>query len=555
MITCELTGNLGNHLFELWSLAGIAEEHGLPYCFPDHEIFNYTQKLWEPKKQSEIDISPFRILPEKEYTFHEWLIDDKDHYILHGYRQSEKYWTGDKNKEKVLREMFYFKEEFIEHCRFKIGESELSWTKPTICISIRRGDFVGNPVYFQLPITYYIGALLTHFPDFRENYNLLFLSDDIEYCRVHFECLPNAYFATGCNAIEQLCLGSLCDHHIISNSTFSWWCAYLADNDEGKVIRPLYNFGDDYRKTHPEHDYWPDRNNWIVFDHIDYKIPLPDTTFMIPVFYDHPDRKQNLDLTVCMLQRDFRLDKSQIIIMENNGVKFTYHEKWCRYVRSSHKWFHRTKMLNDMAIISETSVIINWDADVFIAPMQIREAVRIIKNDDAHFVYPYDGRFARVIRKDGLESSWYKSLCKYLDVGIFRNITHFGKKGKQMAHSSVGGAIVMNKEKFIESGMENEYMISYAPEDCERWDRWHALGYNVHRVKGKLYHMDHFCGTTSSSKNPYFAANHLELDKIRAMHPDMLRKYVATWQWAVATWQWAQVANKNILQDAKDGIV
>lgn len=547
MITCELTGNLGNHLFEMWSLLGMAIDYKHGVQMPNHDIFNYVQG--ERLNQSHTSNVPDISLPEKEYKYHDcWPINDPHgNYILQGYRQSEKYW---KHCEKDLREMFQFKADFKYNCADKINHVNRDTLKnvlfgdekQTICISIRRGDFVGNPVYYQLPITYYIGALLTHFPDYQEKYNLLFLSDDIEYCKVHFECLPNAYFAEGCTAIEQLCLGSMCDHHIISNSTFSWWCAYLAN--AGKVIRPLYNFGDEYRKTHPENDYWPDRENWVVFEHEDYKIPLDDVTFMIPVYYDHPDRKQNLDLTVCMLQRDFRLQRHQIIVMENEQIKFEYHSKWAQYERTRHKYFHRTKMLNDMAKMSETRIIVNWDADVFIAPMQILSAVEFIKSGIANFVYPYDGRFARVVRKDGLHSNWYKSLCKHLDVGIFRGLTHFGKKGKDMAHSSVGGAVVMSKEAFIQSGMENEHMVSYAPEDCERWDRWHMLGYRVFRIIGKLYHMDHFCGANSSGKNPYFENNHAELDKIRAMDARQLQHYVYTWPWA-----------KNILQDAKDVIV
>lgn len=536
MITCELTGNLGNHLFEMWSLAGLGLKHNHGFAFPKHEIFNHVNGTVLVDTTAVKDT----VLPEKEYKYHEWPINDADgNYVLQGYRQSEKYW---KHCEHMLREMFKFRNDFIAQCFEKTILPKGYERKPIICISIRRGDFVGNPVYYQLPITYYIGALLTHFPDFQENYNLLFLSDDIEYCKVHFECLPNAYFADGCNSIEQLCLGSMCDYHIISNSTFSWWCAYLAD--AGKVIRPLYNFGEEYRKTHPETDYWPDRENWIVFNHESYKIPLADVTFIIPVYYDHPDRKQNLDLTVCMLQHDFRLLRNQIIVMENQQIKFEYHSKWSQYERSTHKYFHRTKMLNDMARMSQTEVIINWDADVFVAPMQIFESVRLIKSEGADFVYPYDGRFARVVRKDGHASNWYKSLCKHLDVGIFRGLTHFGKKGKDMAFSSVGGAIAMSKTAFIHSGMENEYMVSYAPEDCERWDRWHMLGYNVQRVKGKLYHMDHFCGATSSSKNPYFISNHQELDKIRLMNKEQLRAYVSTWSWI-----------KNILSKVKDTIV
>lgn len=534
MLSIDLKGNLGNHLFQLWSLAGMAVKYGHTAVFPQHPIYSRL-KNGMCKITSNSDMLNYEmgdITKEKEFTHHTWPFASGKDYMIDGYLQSEKYWSGIENN---LRSTFEFKSEFIKDCFAKLHYFNRdryieTWEqRKTLCISIRRGDFVGNKTYYQLPITYYIGALFKEFPNWRD-YNLLFLSDDIEYCRVHFECLDNAYFAEGLDAYEQLCVGSMCDDFIISNSTFSWWCAYLANR--GKVVRPLYNFGDDYRKLNPEHDFWPARDNWVVFDNTDYKIPLPDVTFMIPVYYDHPDRKENLSLSVCMLQRDFDLQKEQVIVMENDSYKLNAHEQWARYVHTKHRWFHRTKMLNDMAKMAETSIVVNWDADVFIAPMQIWGACEQIRQGVLDFAYPYDGRFARVVRKDGLESNWYKSLCKHLDVGIFRNITHFGKKGKEMASTSVGGAVIMNRQAFIDSGMENENMISYAPEDCERWDRWHMLEYRVARIKGKLYHMDHFCGATSSSKNPLFDANHAELNKIRAMSKEELREYISSWTWA-----------------------
>jgi len=504
MLTCKFTGNLGNKLFELWSLVGIARRHQQQVVFPESEIYQ-DLKGWFPI--GEVVGSEQK---EQAFTYHEWKVKSGDH-ILTGYRQTEKYWG---EVESELRAMFEFKDQFKGICREKLPGL---FDKAVICISIRRGDFVNNPVYFQIPTLYYISALLKYFPDY-EDYNLLFLSDDISYCRVHFECLPNAFFADACNAMEQLCLGSMADHHIISNSTFSWWCAYLANAD--KVIRPEFNFGVEYRQAHPEHDYWPNRPNWIV--HKPEKINLLDTTFMIPVFHDHQDRKQNLNLTVCMLQRDF---DTNITIMEQGSDAFGYMQQWCRFMKFDSQYFHRTRMLNQMALSTGTPYVVNWDADVFIPPMQIIRSIQLLRKGK-DFVYPYDGRFARVLRRP-----WFRNLETFLDTGIFGDITHFGKGGKPMAVSSVGGAVCMRRDAFIESGMENEKMISYAPEDCERWDRWHQLGYQVERVKGKLFHMDHWIGPDSCSKNKFFKANHDELDKIREMDKDKLRKYVDTWPW------------------------
>jgi 2-polyprenyl-3-methyl-5-hydroxy-6-metoxy-1,4-benzoquinol methylase len=74
-------------------------------------------------------------------------------------------------------------------------------------------------------------------------------------------------------------------------------------------------------------------------------------------------------------------------------------------------------------------------------------------------------------------------------------------------------------------------MISYGPEDVDRWERFNRLGFNCKRIKGQLYHIEHWRGPDSCNKNPYFKSNHDELEKMRAMTNDELRLYVDTWEW------------------------
>jgi SAM-dependent methyltransferase len=90
---------------------------------------------------------------------------------------------------------------------------------------------------------------------------------------------------------------------------------------------------------------------------------------------------------------------------------------------------------------------------------------------------------------------------------------------------------MFNKDAFIDGGMENEYMISFGPEDCERNDRFKRLKYDVRRVPGTLFHLDHYVGMNSSPANPQFRANHAELEKIRNMTDPELRNYVDHWEW------------------------
>lgn len=522
MFTTLFTGNLGNKLFQLWSLYGIAKDQNTGVFYPPSDIYQYFDgdfpviEMGGPTtNEPTFTYTPISEVPG--YT------SEQDH-ILKGYFQSERYWLP---VEKELRKMYTFKKGYVKDVKERIdqvnGKKGL-FKKEVICISIRRGDFVNNKTYYQLPPMYYIGALIEHFPNFETQYNLLILSDDVEYCRVHFGCLSNVWFCEHLIAMDQLCLGSLSQYHIISNSTFSWWCAYLAKSK--KVIRPEYNFGEAYRMKNPEVDYWPQTKGWEIFYHEGYRLPLNDTTFMIPVSFDHPDRKANLSLSVCMLQRDFN---THIIVMENNGHQFQNFAQWCRYETVRNPYFHRTRMLNQMAVMADTPYIVNWDADVIVPPLQVWLAIEALRKKQADFAYPYDGRFVRVLRRP-----YFNIISQMLDSGIFRDQTQYDNgmvKGKPMATTSVGGAVAMNRAKFIQSGMENEHMVSYAPEDAERWDRWHMLAYKVMRVPGKLFHLDHWCGADSCSLNPFFNKNHKELDKIRAMDRMQLAGYVDLWEW------------------------
>jgi hypothetical protein len=163
--------------------------------------------------------------------------------------------------------MFKLKEEYVAWILVKYQHV---FTKPTIAISVRRGDYVGNKHYHLLPIRYYLGALLKHFPDFRDNYNLLIFSDDIEYCKIHFGCLKNAYYAQG-DAIEQHTLGRLCDNYILANSTFSYWLAKLNPNPAKKVIVPKYLFAGKLLEKESDVNFWTNEvqtEGWIEFDHL-----------------------------------------------------------------------------------------------------------------------------------------------------------------------------------------------------------------------------------------------------------------------------------------------
>lgn len=487
-------GRLGNQLFQVASTLGLAEKYGAQAAFPFWQYEGYFEPTLPHGQMST------NVVRERYFHHHDWeLTGDSD---LQGYMQSEKYFGSVKLKMNA---------EFVEKVRK--GYTDLFRTE-TVCIQVRRGDYVGNPNYYQIPIEFYITALIEHFPHWREM-GILVISDDIEYCKVHFGSLPNVWFGPGTD-IEEMALASLCDNFIISNSSFGWWCAWLGEKPTSKIVHcGRLHAGRLAGKS--ETDYYPER--WTSHKRDEYKIDLSDMTFTIPVYHDHVDRKRNLDLILCLLQKSF---KASFMICEQGGRSFQYTSQWVKYSQLDSEYFHRTKMLNKMAAEAETKYIANWDCDVIVPPLQVYLAVEMLEAG-ADVVYPYHGGFARMPR-----NPWFSEIEKFLDIGIVKNT---GFKGRRKEENSVGGVVFFDREAFIDGGMENEYMISFGPEDVERFNRFVTLGYKVERVEGPLFHMNHTVGPNSSPRNPYFHHNVAEQEKTTKMSREELYSYINTCPW------------------------
>jgi hypothetical protein len=200
-------------------------------------------------------------LKEHAFTFQDWEIKENVNYDLNGWLQTERYFDV-----KATKKAFEFDSLFMENIR---KNNKHLFVKKTILISVRRGDFLNHPHFFQLTYKYYFSALVNNFPDWKER-NLVFTSDDISYCKTHFSFLKNSFFLEKESPIEQLVIGTQCSDFIISNSTFSWWMAWLGEKEESKVIRPIKNFRGDFDKKNDDSDYFPER--WISFDEQQFSI-------------------------------------------------------------------------------------------------------------------------------------------------------------------------------------------------------------------------------------------------------------------------------------------
>lgn len=277
----EKGGKLGNQIMRIMAMIGFKLKYGSDHLMiPEWDYSKYFKGFDDSTGISQFPIDA----PDGMVFEYDNLITIKEPYFhftpevwdqqnwqqdinLEGFFQSPKYWP--------LK--LEFKDEYLNYIKGKYSFDFFDETK-TLAITVRRGDFVNHPDYYQLGIDYYLGALRIHFPAYMEKGRVFIFSDDIDWCKQQFDILENVTFIDASD-IEQLACMTLCTDFIISNSTFSYVGAYLSD--KGSVIRPKQNFRGKKYEENSEKDYWPD--GWIVFDDADYFASKLSDQAAIPV--------------------------------------------------------------------------------------------------------------------------------------------------------------------------------------------------------------------------------------------------------------------------------
>jgi hypothetical protein len=458
---CNISAHrLGNALFMAASTIGIARANGMEPLFPAN--WKYRQYFNLPDEMFGSTIIEARY-KEPHFHFAAPDIDSSKNTEIEGYFQSERYW---------------------HHCR----EEVISYLTPkgiepgsieAVAIHHRRGDYVGNPNYQQLGMGYYISAYDTFF----KGKEIRAFSDDHNYIDLHYG--GNTLKAKPSPDIEDFKNMVACKYHICSNSTFSWWGAYLSGC--AQPIRPGKYFDGPLAERNKEDDFWP--YHWREWQN-DFKCIIDDVTFIIPFMYDHANRLENLAVIIDFLKKHFECHKIigeiNTYMVNANGGRDWVDEK---YILPN---FHRTYVLNDMTRKATTPYVFNLDADVVFSPWQIYAAVEKLRNG-ADIVYPFGGTVANVPR------AALRPFFQTLDCGVFA-----GRQWPWMnsTYKSVGMAVGYNKESFLKAGGENEEYVSYASEDQERYMRFRRLGLKVERVPGTAFHLEHWRGPDSSERHP-----------------------------------------------------
>ncbi len=134
----------------------------------------------------------------------------------------------------------------------------------SVCLSVRRGDFLKYSIHNVCDLQYFYDAIELIEKKISEPVFYIF-SDDNDWVQMNLKIKGEHYFITHNfpDFYEDFRIMKSCKHHIIPNSTFSWWAAWLADSEDKIVISP---------------------ETWLNSDEIDYSYFLPEDWIKISNF-------------------------------------------------------------------------------------------------------------------------------------------------------------------------------------------------------------------------------------------------------------------------------
>ena len=274
-VTATITGGLGNQMFQYAAARALAERCAARLVL---DLAFYNDKR---HRRFELDAFPIEIsgvIGAKGGRFGDrlsrWIARKRDgavyrephfHYDpafetlttpvrLEGYFPSPRYFAG--HEAVIRRELTPPAAEDAESQRLAplIGDGDAT------SLHLRRGDYVGRPKINRLMGTCsmaYYEAALAEIPG---DSTVFVFSDDIAWARANLPQTRPMIFvgeAAPRSGIADLWLMTLARHHIIANSSFSWWGAWLARRQDGQTIAPARWFAN---SAHDDKDLLP--ANW-----------------------------------------------------------------------------------------------------------------------------------------------------------------------------------------------------------------------------------------------------------------------------------------------------
>lgn len=259
MIITKITSGLGNQLFQYFNSYAISKKYEKDIYIDissfDKDIqrsflLKHFDLNYKVREKCLFDYFKFIKIKDIQKGFQEINLKKNKSYILEGYWQSYLYF--DHIKEDIQKKIFQYRnlnEIFFIEKDFKF-----------VSVHVRRGDYVSNIKINQkfklCDLNYYKNAVkrLKVLEPSKKLYFLIF-SDDYTFIKNNFQFIKNKTLIKGDknDPLKDLFLMMNCNHNIISNSTFSWWGAWLNKNPNKIVVTP-------------EQWFWKEKNNFFLKD-------------------------------------------------------------------------------------------------------------------------------------------------------------------------------------------------------------------------------------------------------------------------------------------------
>jgi hypothetical protein len=164
--------------------------------------------------------------------------------LLDGYFQSYRYFTPDE-----VATLFSCPPSVDAEIESQFGRILKDYE--TVSVHVRRGDYLTLPDRFPFVGKAYLRRAMRRFSN--RNVAFIFTGDDIAWVKKHFKG-NNIFYSEGNSEYFDLFLATKCRHNILSNSTFSWWGAYLNRHADKRVIAPRRWYGPVlYREANARH--------------------------------------------------------------------------------------------------------------------------------------------------------------------------------------------------------------------------------------------------------------------------------------------------------------
>jgi hypothetical protein len=225
--------NKGNHTFRDFDLNIFDINISIAKAYEIAELKSRSENLLINNILNKLKGFKKSYVIEPGYQFYPEIFESGDNVYLEGYWQTEKYFKPISN---VIKKIFTVKENLTVSSEI-LSSNILS--ENAVCVNIRRGDFINNPITGTLTPEYYLQAekLIIENVDHPKLY---IFSDDLEWCYKNLKFKSTATFVSdeysGYKYQDKFRLMSMCKHFIIPNSSFAWWATYLAESNHNKLV-------------------------------------------------------------------------------------------------------------------------------------------------------------------------------------------------------------------------------------------------------------------------------------------------------------------------------